>query len=266
MRILCGFYLFFPPGYVAFGDSKTPHRPADERVSWCLETSPPLRLLPQKRVSIPNSFVSLFIFYILSYLLSKTMGCLSGCLVSSASVQKLCCGICSAFKLSFDEFVGEKVVSLSYYSTILGLHLIYFILNRCHHFCMHYCDDFPLSLTLNQSYLQLSAYIPRQHKLQISTSPTFSFIYWTTVSLSQVPSILRVLHLSPLSTNTFSTLLQNYVLIFQVSTLIISQERFLLTLLGAKILSNLYLKKGHSAITFLTLLDKVYFPKWLYQT
>ena len=29
-------------------------------------------------VSIPNSFVSLFIFYILSYLLSKTMGCLSG--------------------------------------------------------------------------------------------------------------------------------------------------------------------------------------------
>ena len=153
MRILCGFYLFFPPGYVAFGDSKTPHRPADERVSWCLETSPPLRLLPQKRVSIPNSFVSLFIFYILSYLLSKTMGCLSGCLVSSASVQKLCCGICSAFKLSFDEFVGEKVVSLSYYSTILGLHLIYFILNRCHHFCMHYCDDFPLSLTLNQSYL-----------------------------------------------------------------------------------------------------------------
>ena len=49
-------------------------------------------------VSIPNPFVSLFIFYILSYLLSKTMGCLSGCLVSSARVQKLFCGICSAFK------------------------------------------------------------------------------------------------------------------------------------------------------------------------
>ena len=49
-------------------------------------------------VSIPNSFVSLFIFYVLSYLLSKTMGCLSGCLVSSARVQKLFCGICSAFK------------------------------------------------------------------------------------------------------------------------------------------------------------------------
>ena len=48
------------------------------------------------------------------------MGCLSGCLMSSASIQKLYCGICSAFKCSFDEFVGEKVVSPSYSSTILG--------------------------------------------------------------------------------------------------------------------------------------------------
>ena len=72
------------------------------------------------QVSVPNSFFSLFNTYILSYLLSKTMRCLSGCLVSSARVQKLFCGICSAFKWSFDEFVGEKVVSLSYSSAILG--------------------------------------------------------------------------------------------------------------------------------------------------
>ena len=72
------------------------------------------------QVSIPNSFVSLFVFYILSYRLSKTMGCLSGCLVSFTSVQKLFCGICSAFKCSFDEFVGEKLVSLSYSSAIVG--------------------------------------------------------------------------------------------------------------------------------------------------
>ena len=71
-------------------------------------------------VSVYNSFVSLFVFYILSYLLSKRMGCLPGCLVSSSSVQKLVCGSCLAFKRSFDEFVGEKVVSLSYCSTILG--------------------------------------------------------------------------------------------------------------------------------------------------
>ena len=32
-------------------------------------------------VSLPSSFVSPFIFYILSYLLLKTMGYLSGCLV-----------------------------------------------------------------------------------------------------------------------------------------------------------------------------------------
>ena len=72
-------------------------------------------------VSVPNSLVSLFIFYIFSYFLLKTMGYLSGCLVSSASLQKLFCGICSVFKWSFDEFVGEKVVSPSYSSAILGL-------------------------------------------------------------------------------------------------------------------------------------------------
>ena len=38
-------------------------------------------------ISIPTSFASLFIFYILSYLLLKTMGCLSGCLMSSASFR-----------------------------------------------------------------------------------------------------------------------------------------------------------------------------------
>ena len=69
-------------------------------------------------ISVPTSFVSRFIFYILSYLLSKTMGCLSGCLMSSASIQKLFCGICSVFKCSFNEFVGEKVVSPSYSFTI----------------------------------------------------------------------------------------------------------------------------------------------------
>ena len=73
-----------------------------------------LRLPSPGQISIPTSFVSLFIFYIFSYLLSKTMGCFSGCLMSSASIQKLFCGIYSAFKCSFDEFVGEKVVSPSY--------------------------------------------------------------------------------------------------------------------------------------------------------
>ena len=77
--------------------------------------APSLPLLPL------YPYLYLFIFYIFSYLLLKTMGCFSGCLMSSASIQKLFCGIFSAFKCSFDEFVGEKVVSLSYFSAFLGL-------------------------------------------------------------------------------------------------------------------------------------------------
>ena len=100
-------YLFiFPPGYVALW------------VSWCLETSLFFMTPFPGWSSIPTSFVSLFIFYIFYYLLSKTMGCFSGCLMSSASIQ-LFSGIFSAYKCSYDEFVGEKVVSPS--SAILGL-------------------------------------------------------------------------------------------------------------------------------------------------
>ena len=67
--------------------------------------------------SVPTSFVS----YIFSYLLLKTMGFFFGCWMSSVGIQKLFCGIYSAFKCSFDEFVEEKVVSPSYSSTVLGL-------------------------------------------------------------------------------------------------------------------------------------------------
>ena len=68
------------------------------------------------RNSVPPSFVSFFVFYIFSYLLSG----FSGCLMSSAGIQKLFCGIYLTFKCSFDEFVGEKVFSLSYSSAILA--------------------------------------------------------------------------------------------------------------------------------------------------
>ena len=78
-------------------------------VSWCLETSL-LKIPFLGWSSLPNSFVSFFIFYIFSYLFLKTMICFSGCLMSSASIQKLFCGIYSALKCSFDEFVREKVV------------------------------------------------------------------------------------------------------------------------------------------------------------
>ena len=95
-------YLFiFPPGYVALCGSKARHRLGSESVSWCLETTLFFQTPFPGQSSIPTSFVSFFIFYIFSYLLSKTMGCFSGCLMSSAGIQKLFCGIYSAFKCSF---------------------------------------------------------------------------------------------------------------------------------------------------------------------
>ena len=72
------------------------------------------------RSSLPTSFVSFFIFYIFSYLFLKPVICFSGCLMSSASIQKLFCGVCSVLKCSFEEFVREKVVFTSYSSAILG--------------------------------------------------------------------------------------------------------------------------------------------------
>ena len=64
------------------------------------------------QISVPTSFVSLFLFYILSYLLSKTMGWLSVCLMSSASNQKLFCGICSAFNVLSMNLWGESGLSV----------------------------------------------------------------------------------------------------------------------------------------------------------
>ena len=89
-----------------------------------------LRLTSQDRA--PSlSLLSLFLSYIFSYLLSKTMGRFSGCLMASASIQKLFYRIYSALKCSSDEFVGEKVVSPSYSSSILGPPLEIFSSRSC---------------------------------------------------------------------------------------------------------------------------------------
>ena len=111
--------LLFPPSYVAFWDSKTPHRPSCERVSYCVEASPPSWLPHHDRSPFLTLLSLSFCLFILSCCLLKRMGCLSECQVSSDSVQKLFCGSCSTFKCSFDEFVGEKVISLSYSSVTL---------------------------------------------------------------------------------------------------------------------------------------------------
>ena len=118
MHILFCFVLFFS-SYGALWDSKAPHWHSCKRVFYCVEASSSW-LLPQDGSPSLNP-VSVFIFYILSYLLLKRLHFFSGCLVSSASVKKLFFGSCSIFKWSFDKFVGDKLVSPSYSSAILGL-------------------------------------------------------------------------------------------------------------------------------------------------
>ena len=116
-------YLFFPSCYVALCVSKARHRLGRESVSWCLETSL-LKIPFPGQASLPGMELPphlLCLFFLLLYFflpLLKTMVCFSGCLKSSASIQKLLCGICSALKCSFDEFLREKVVSPSYSSAI----------------------------------------------------------------------------------------------------------------------------------------------------
>ena len=85
-----------------------------------METSLFLRLHSQDGTpSLP--LLSLFLSFIFFFLPPfEELGCFSGCLMSSAGIQKLFCRICSEFKCSFKEFVGEQVVSLFYTSAILG--------------------------------------------------------------------------------------------------------------------------------------------------
>ena len=71
-------------------------------------------------VSIPNSFVFLFIFYILSYLISKKMGCLSGCLMSTPAFRSCFVEFAQCSNVLLTNLLGEKMVSPSYSSTILG--------------------------------------------------------------------------------------------------------------------------------------------------
>ena len=108
----------FPTCYVALCASKARHRFGSEEVSWFLETSLFLRLPSRDgALSLPLLSVCLIYFFLPPF---EDMGCFSGCLMSSADIQKLFCGIYLAFKYSFDEFLGEKVFSLSYSSAILA--------------------------------------------------------------------------------------------------------------------------------------------------
>ena len=86
-------------------------------------------------ISIPASFFSLFIFYIFVLPPFEDNGLpfwVPGVLCQHLEVV---CGICSTFKCSLDEFVGEKLISPSYSSTILGPPLF------CLFFFLYYSPD-----------------------------------------------------------------------------------------------------------------------------
>ena len=99
--------------------SEIPRFPTDPLVIWCFGVSKHQCFLVFGNFSFKTPFLGMdplpylfcLSFYLLYFVLPpfKDNGWLSGCLMSSASIQKLFCGICSAFKCSFDEFVGEKV-------------------------------------------------------------------------------------------------------------------------------------------------------------
>ena len=126
--VICGFYLlFFPPGYVAIWDSKTPHRPAGERVSWCLETT--VLRLPPWNGSLSLTLLSLF----LSFIVCPTFFWRQWAAFLDAWSPLLAFRSCFVvFAQSSNDllmkFVGKKVVSWSYSSAILGLSPQFFIL------------------------------------------------------------------------------------------------------------------------------------------
>ena len=131
------------------------------------------------------SLFCLFFFRLLYFFLPpfKDLGCFSGCLMSSAGIQKLFCGIYSAFKCSFDEFVGEKVFSPSYSSTILAPLKVSFK-PAFHSLLSPSSRDFFSSSSLSairvvsSAYLRLLIFLPEiLIPICVSSSPAFHMMY-----------------------------------------------------------------------------------------
>ena len=108
-------FFFFSPGYVALSDSITPHRRARERVSYCLETSPPSGLPPQEG-SPSLTLLSLFLSFIFCpTFFRREWAAFLGAWCPPPAFRS--CFV-EVAQHSNDEFVGEKVVSQSCSSAI----------------------------------------------------------------------------------------------------------------------------------------------------
>ena len=111
----------FPPGYVALWDSKTPHKPTGERVSWCLENSPLLRL-PSWDGSPSLTLLSLFLSFIFCPTsFQRQWAAFLGAWCPLPAFRSCFVKFTQRSNVLLNEFVGEKVVSLSYSSAVLGL-------------------------------------------------------------------------------------------------------------------------------------------------
>ena len=77
VKCLFSVFFFFPSQLCCPLRFQNSPRTCRERVSYCLETSPPLQLPPQDR-SLSLTLLSLFLSFILSFLFLKRVGCLSG--------------------------------------------------------------------------------------------------------------------------------------------------------------------------------------------
>ena len=194
-------YLFiFPPSYVSLWDSKTRHRPAGECFLVFGNFSLFLRL-PSRDGSPSLPLLSLFLSFIFCLTSFQRQWAAFGCLMSSASIQKLFCGICSAFKCSFDELVEEKVVSLSYSSTILGpSHLS---LKACKEFGSfnHKLPQFPCLASCSKTIL---SYFTQTPVSRFSSVPMYRDPVSTTLC-----SCIKILHYHK---NTHSSKIAMYVI------------------------------------------------------
>ena len=103
--------------------SFSPHPPPSPQVKGLPSVWKPFLLhsfLPP--VQVPSLFFCLrFFFLLLPYPGTWGVSCLLGGLRSSASVQLVFCRSCSTCRYISDVFVGRKVISASYSSTILKL-------------------------------------------------------------------------------------------------------------------------------------------------
>ena len=111
----CLFVCFFLPVMLPSEIPKLPQRPSCERVSYCLVTSPP-SWLPLQDGSPNLTLLSL----LLSFIFCPNYFGIEWAAFLGAWCPPPAFRSCSAFKWSFDEFVGEKVVSPFYSSAILG--------------------------------------------------------------------------------------------------------------------------------------------------